>query len=104
MGESVPGFQEFSLPPLLNCPTHARVGSGGQHNLSAIVVTLYLFVSWRVAAQGRVYVAAIYVTYLTVGTMMMLEFNAAPLPRNPKNPGTPGNPGTPEPTSKKLLL
>lgn len=41
-------------------------------NPSAIVVTLYLLGHQRVPAQVVVYVAAIFVTYLTLGAMMML--------------------------------
>jgi cytochrome c biogenesis protein CcdA len=41
-------------------------------NPSAIVVTLYLLSYERVTAQVVVYVAAIFLTYLTLGAMMML--------------------------------
>jgi hypothetical protein len=42
-------------------------------NPSAIVVTLYLLSRNRVAAQVFTYIAAIFLTYLTLGTMMMLD-------------------------------
>jgi hypothetical protein len=45
-------------------------------NPSAIVVTLYLLSRGRVPAQVVVYVAAIFLTYLTLGAMMMLGFDA----------------------------
>jgi cytochrome c biogenesis protein CcdA len=45
-------------------------------NPSAIVVTLYLLSRERAAAQVVVYVAAIYVTYFTLGAMMLLGFDA----------------------------
>ena len=45
-------------------------------NPSAIVVTLYLLSSRRVPAQVVVYVAAIFVTYLTLGVVMMLGLDA----------------------------
>lgn len=45
-------------------------------NPSAIVVTLYLLSRQRVPAQVVVYVAAIFLTYLTLGAMMMLGFDA----------------------------
>jgi cytochrome c biogenesis protein CcdA len=41
-------------------------------NPSAIVVTLYLLSRERAAAQVVVYVAAIFLTYLTLGVMLML--------------------------------
>ena len=45
-------------------------------NPSAIVVTLYLLSGGRVAAQIVVYVAAIFLTYLTLGVMMMSGIDA----------------------------
>jgi hypothetical protein len=45
-------------------------------NPSAIVVTLYLLSRGRVPAQVVVYVAAIFLTYLTLGAMMLLGFDA----------------------------
>jgi hypothetical protein len=45
-------------------------------NPSAIVVTLYLLSREREPAQILVYVAAIFLTYLTLGAMMMLGFDA----------------------------
>jgi hypothetical protein len=45
-------------------------------NPSAIVVTLYLLSGGRVPAQIVVYVAAIFVTYLTLGVMMMSGLDA----------------------------
>jgi cytochrome c biogenesis protein CcdA len=45
-------------------------------NPSAIVVTLYLLSRERVPAQVAVYVAAIFVTYLTLGTVMMSGIDA----------------------------
>jgi cytochrome c biogenesis protein CcdA len=45
-------------------------------NPSAIVVTLYLLSRERVTAQVAVYVAAIFVTYLMLGVMMMLGIDA----------------------------
>ena len=45
-------------------------------NPSAIVVTLYLLSRQRVPAQVAVYVGAIFLTYLTLGTMMMLGIGA----------------------------
>jgi cytochrome c biogenesis protein CcdA len=45
-------------------------------NPSAIVVTLYLLSRGRVAAQVLVYVAAIFLTYLTLGTLMMSGIDA----------------------------
>jgi cytochrome c biogenesis protein CcdA len=45
-------------------------------NPSAIVVTLYLLSRGRVPAQVGVYVAAIFLTYLTLGTMMMSGLDA----------------------------
>jgi len=45
-------------------------------NPSAIVVTLYLLGRQRVPAQVVVYVAAIFVTYLTLGAMMMSGIDA----------------------------
>jgi cytochrome c biogenesis protein CcdA len=45
-------------------------------NPSAIVVTLYLLSRDRTPAQVVVYVAAIFLTYLTLGTMMMLGIDA----------------------------
>lgn len=45
-------------------------------NPSAIVVTLYLLGHQRVPAQVVVYVAAIFVTYLTLGAMMMSGIDA----------------------------
>jgi cytochrome c biogenesis protein CcdA len=45
-------------------------------NPSAIVVTLYLLSRGRVPAQVVVYVAAIFLTYLTLGTMMMSGIDA----------------------------
>jgi cytochrome c biogenesis protein CcdA len=45
-------------------------------NPSAIVVTLYLLSRERAPAQILVYVAAIFVTYLTLGVMMMLGIDA----------------------------
>ena len=41
-------------------------------NPSAIVITLYLLTRSRAALQVAVYIAAIFVTYLALGTMMML--------------------------------
>jgi cytochrome c biogenesis protein CcdA len=45
-------------------------------NPSAIVITLYLLSRGRVPAQVGVYVAAIFLTYLTLGTMMMSGLDA----------------------------
>ena len=45
-------------------------------NPSAIVVTLYLLSGGRVPAQIVVYVAAIFLTYLTLGAMMMSGIDA----------------------------
>jgi hypothetical protein len=45
-------------------------------NPSAIVVTLYLLSRGRVPAQVVVYVAAIFLTYLTLGAMMMSGLDA----------------------------
>jgi len=45
-------------------------------NPSAIVVTLYLLSGGRAAAQIVVYVATIFLTYLTLGVMMMLGIDA----------------------------
>jgi cytochrome c biogenesis protein CcdA len=45
-------------------------------NPSAIVVTLYLVSGGRVPAQIMVYVAAIFLTYLTLGVMMMSGIDA----------------------------
>lgn len=45
-------------------------------NPSAIVVTLYLLSRERVAAQVVVYVAAIFLTYLMLGVLMMLGIDA----------------------------
>jgi Sap, sulfolipid-1-addressing protein len=45
-------------------------------NPSAIVVTLYLLSRERVPAQVVVYVAAIFLTYLTLGSMIMLGIDA----------------------------
>ena len=45
-------------------------------NPSAIVVTLYLLSHERVTAQVVVYVAAIFLTYLTLGAMMMVGIDA----------------------------
>lgn len=45
-------------------------------NPSAIVVTLYLLSGGRAPAQIGVYVAAIFLTYLTLGVMMMLGIEA----------------------------
>jgi len=45
-------------------------------NPSAIVVTLYLLGRQRVPARVVVYVAAIFVTYLTLGAMMMSGIDA----------------------------
>ena len=45
-------------------------------NPSAIVVTLYLLSHERVTAQIVVYVAAIFLTYLTLGAMMMVGIDA----------------------------
>jgi hypothetical protein len=45
-------------------------------NPSAILVTLYLLSRERVAAQVLVYVAAIFMTYLALGAVMMLGFDA----------------------------
>lgn len=47
-------------------------------NPSAIVVTLYLLGRHRVPSQVLVYVAAIFVTYLTLGAMMMSGIDALP--------------------------
>ncbi len=51
-------------------------------NPSAIVVTLYLLSRERVSAQVVVYVAAIFLTYLTLGVLMMVG-SAALLPSLP---------------------
>src|SRR5918994_822733 len=45
-------------------------------NPSAIVVTLYLLSGGRVPAQIVVYVAAIFLTYLTLGVVMMSGIDA----------------------------
>jgi cytochrome c biogenesis protein CcdA len=45
-------------------------------NPSAIVVTLYLLSGGRVPAQIVVYIAAIFLTYLTLGVMMMSGIDA----------------------------
>lgn len=45
-------------------------------NPSAIVITLYLLSHKRMPAQVIVYVAAIFLTYLTLGAMMMLGIGA----------------------------
>jgi cytochrome c biogenesis protein CcdA len=45
-------------------------------NPSAIVVTLYLLSRGRVAAQVLMYVAAIFLTYLALGVMLMLGLDA----------------------------
>jgi cytochrome c biogenesis protein CcdA len=45
-------------------------------NPSALVVTLYLLSRERVATQVVVYVAAIFVTYLTLGAVMMAGLDA----------------------------
>jgi cytochrome c biogenesis protein CcdA len=45
-------------------------------NPSAIVVTLYLLSRGRVPAQVAVYIAAIFLTYLTLGTVMMSGIDA----------------------------
>ena len=45
-------------------------------NPSAIVVTLYLLSRERAQAQVAVYIAAIFVTYLALGTTMVLGFDA----------------------------
>jgi cytochrome c biogenesis protein CcdA len=45
-------------------------------NPSAIVVTLHLLAGGRVPAQIAVYVAAIFLTYLTLGVMMMSGIDA----------------------------
>jgi cytochrome c biogenesis protein CcdA len=45
-------------------------------NPSAIVVTIYLLSGGRVPAQVVVYVAAIFLTYLTLGVMMMSGIDA----------------------------
>ena len=45
-------------------------------NPSAIVVTLYLLSGGRVPAQIMVYVAAIFLTYLTLGAIMMSGIDA----------------------------
>jgi cytochrome c biogenesis protein CcdA len=45
-------------------------------NPSAIVVTLYLLTRERVLSQVGVYVAAIFLTYLTLGAMMMVGIDA----------------------------
>jgi hypothetical protein len=45
-------------------------------NPSAIVVTLYLLSRDRASAQVVVYVAAIFVIYLTLGATMMLGIDA----------------------------
>ena len=45
-------------------------------NPSAIVVTLYLLSGGRVPAQIMVYVAAILLTYLTLGVIMMSGIDA----------------------------
>lgn len=45
-------------------------------NPSAIVVTLYLLAGGRAPAQIVVYVAAIFLTYLTLGVMMMSGIDA----------------------------
>jgi cytochrome c biogenesis protein CcdA len=45
-------------------------------NPSAIVVTLYLLSHERVTAQVVVYVAAIFLTYLTLGALMMVGIDA----------------------------
>jgi cytochrome c biogenesis protein CcdA len=45
-------------------------------NPSAIVVTLYLLSRGRVAAQVLTYVAAIFLTYLTLGVMLTLGIDA----------------------------
>lgn len=45
-------------------------------NPSAIVVTLYLLSRERVTAQVVVYVATIFLTYLTLGSVMMLGIDA----------------------------
>jgi cytochrome c biogenesis protein CcdA len=49
-------------------------------NPSAIVVTLYLLTRERVLAQVGLYVVAIFLTYLTLGVVMMLGIDAL-LPR-----------------------
>jgi cytochrome c biogenesis protein CcdA len=45
-------------------------------NPSAIVVTLYLLARERVPAQVVVYITAIFLTYLTLGTLMMSGIDA----------------------------
>ena len=45
-------------------------------NPSAIVVTLYLLSRERAQSQVAVYIAAIFLTYLTLGAMMVLGFDA----------------------------
>ena len=45
-------------------------------NPSALVVTLYLLTRERVLAQVLVYVAAIFVTYVTLGAILMLGLDA----------------------------
>jgi cytochrome c biogenesis protein CcdA len=45
-------------------------------NPSALVVTLYLLSRERALAQVVAYVAAIFLTYLTLGAMLMLGFDA----------------------------
>lgn len=45
-------------------------------NPSAIVVTLFLLSRERASAQVLVYIAAIFLTYLTLGVMMMLGIDA----------------------------
>lgn len=56
-------------------------------NPSAIVVTLFLLSRGRVPAQVVVYVAAIFLTYLTLGTLLMLGIDGLLLSLSPASGG-----------------
>lgn len=66
--------------PLLNCPAvllgFLALALIDSINPSAIVVTLYLLSRGRGPAQVVVYVLAIFLTYLTLGVLMMLGVEA----------------------------
>ena len=82
--ESERGASQIEIPPpfheLLDCP---RVLLGlialalvDSINPSAIVVTLYLLSRGRGPAQVITYIAAIFLTYLALGAMMLLGIDA----------------------------
>jgi cytochrome c biogenesis protein CcdA len=69
-----------SQRPLLDCPAvllgFLALALVDSINPSAIVVTLYLLSRGRAPAQVVVYILAIFLTYLTLGTLMMFGLEA----------------------------